>query len=368
MPFSIIRDDITRVRADVIVNTANPHPVYGRGTDHAVYMAAGAEKLLAERKKIGEIAVGEAAVTPAFDLPARYIIHTVGPVWRGGTENEFALLASCYRKSLLLAKQLGAASIATPLISAGNYRFPKAEALDIALREIKSFLEDEEDIIVTLVVFDKRVYELSSELEEGVTAYIDEKTAGLIYEAEYDNDESLGSVMMNAPSYNMPFEDAMPSAGAAPAAGSAPKAEAAPKAKKKKLFLPSLPAGRRKKRKLDELERNLGESFQECLFRHIYEQGLTNAEVYKKANIDRKLFSKIQKNKDYHPKKQTALAFAFALELNPDETRDLIGRAGYALSDSNMFDLIIEYCLEKGIYDLFTVNAILFDRDQMLLG
>ena len=353
MPFQIIREDITKVRADAIVNTANPHPTYGRGTDYAVYKAAGEEKLLAERKKIGEIAVGEAAVTPAFGLSAKFIIHTVGPVWKGGTENEFADLSSCYRKSLLLAKQLGCESIATPLIAAGNYGFPRKEALDIALDEIKSFLDDEDDIDVTLVVFDKSVYEISSELEDGVTAYIDEKTAKQLYESEYLN--GYGPSADKVPSYNSYV-------------GSAPSAEGLPKASaKRKIGLPSFGFGRRK-RKLEDLDKNLGESFQECLFRHIGEAGLSNAEVYKKANIDRKLFSKIQKDKYYHPKKQTALAFAFALQLNLDETCDLIGRAGYALSDSNLFDLIVGYCIEKGIYDLFTVNAILFDKDQMLIG
>ena len=176
MPFRIIRNDITKVRADAIVNTANPEPAYGSGTDGAIYRAAGEEKLLAERRKIGRIKTGEAAVTPAFALPAKYIIHTVGPAWLDGNHGEFEELASCYRKSLLLARQLGCESIAFPLISTGVYGFPKDRALQIALEEIEEFLSANE-MDVTLVVFDKSSFDLSSSLVAEVGQYIDDHYA-----------------------------------------------------------------------------------------------------------------------------------------------------------------------------------------------
>ena len=173
MPFKIIRNDITKVHADAIVNTANPDPTYGAGTDAAIYRAADEKKLLAERRRIGRLGAGEAAVTPAFNLKAKYIIHTVGPVWVDGEHREFELLASCYRKSLQIARRLHCRSIAFPLISTGTYGFPREKALTIALDQISSFLEEEE-MDVTLVVFDRKTFELSSQLRKDVSQYIDE--------------------------------------------------------------------------------------------------------------------------------------------------------------------------------------------------
>ena len=173
MPFKIIRNDITKVHADAIVNTANPDPTYGAGTDAAIYRAAGEKKLLAERRRIGRLEAGEAVVTPAFNLKAKYIIHTVGPVWVDGKHREFELLASCYRKSLQIARHLHCTSVAFPLISTGTYGFPREKALNIALDQISSFLEEEE-MDVTLVVFDRKTFELSSELRKDVSQYIDE--------------------------------------------------------------------------------------------------------------------------------------------------------------------------------------------------
>lgn len=184
MPFKIIRNDITKVKADVIVNTANPEPRYASGTDVAIYKAAGADDLLAERKKIGRIAPGEAAVTAAFALPAKYIIHTVGPAWIDGQHGEYDILRSCYRKSLLLAEQLGCESVAFPLIATGVYGFPKDQALEIALSVIREHLESS-DIHVTLVVFGRSAYQLASGLTDRVEEYIDENYVVQQTEAEY---------------------------------------------------------------------------------------------------------------------------------------------------------------------------------------
>ena len=343
MPFNIIQGDITKISADIIVNTANPMPVFGRGTDMAIYSAAGREQLLEVRSKIGEISVGETAVTDAFDLPAKKIIHTVGPVWHGGNSGEYEKLASCYRKSLILAKQLGAESIAFPLISSGTYRFPKDRALGVALSEIKNFLDDEE-MDVTLVVYDRQIYELSEELSADVRAFIAGRNKPPVTGNVYASNSAPMMEMELMLDYAAPAQE---------------KAAAKPR---RKLFK------RKEAKKIADLPKALGESYRDCLFRLIDERGMTDAEVYKKANIDRRLFSKIRSSADYHPKKPTVMALAMALELDMYETKDLAGRAGIALSDASLFDLIIEYCIENRIYDIFTVNSILFEYDQPLLG
>lgn len=448
MPFRIIRDDLTRVSADAIVNTANPKPVYADGTDRAIYMAAGADELLAERKKIGKIGRGEAAVTKAFHLNARFIIHTVGPVWQGGDHGEFETLRSCYRKSLLLAEQLGCQSIAFPLISTGIYGFPREKALEIALNCFREHLEFS-DIEITLVVFDRKSVALSSELVDDVEQFIDERyvahqleeemTSGRISasaaaerremnrrrreessvyipaeardseiesaDAMLDSeigsaDDLLGSTTgslaedaepsvdftLYAPTANVPRE-ASPKAGSRPSLkpglkpipkfGSGPsvkadskpstKADSEPSSKtdsetadvfqgKKPAKAPALRRG-----SLQDVIGNVGETFQQRLLRMIDERSYTDSEVYKKANIDRKLFSKIRCNADYNPSKKTVISLALALQLNLDETVDLLARAGFALSPSSKSDLIIEYCIEKEYYNVIDVNMLLFE-------
>ena len=381
MPFQIIREDITRVKADAIVNTANPGPRVGRGTDHDVYCAAGYEQLLEARKKIGEIARGEAAVTDAFGLPAKYLIHTVGPVWRGGTDGEQKTLASCYRKSLLLAEQLGCGSIVFPLISAGTYGFPKDLALETALGEFRRFLEDHE-MEITLAVYDRSAYELSAQLVDSVKAFIDDRYIGrknqeLLAESAADFDQSLSDHDISAFPSNLNEEDDWITGVHSEPSYSFRR----PRRERPQGFGTQLPAPaplpsaaaseterKARKQSLKDLIRHTGDSFQTRLFSLIDKKALTDAEVYKKANLDRKLFSKIRCNPEYLPKKKTAVALAMALELNMDETLDLLGRAGIALSDSSRFDLIIMYCIENRIYDLFTVNALLFEYDQPLLG
>ena len=441
MPFSIIRNDITKVAADAIVDTANPQPVIGAGTDSAIYKAAGAELLLAERRKIGAIHPGEAAVTPAFALPAKYIIHTVGPAWQGGEAGEFETLASCYRKSLLLAKQLGCESVAFPLISTGTYGFPKDKALSVAMETIEEFLQGD-DLDVTLTVLNKEAFTLSQDLLDDVQSYIDDRTAEMLHQMEY------------SASYSALFKDGMaderrdakaarpssapPMAQAAPQGGPTSGPQSKPKFRPKKgkgLFgkLASLgkkdadaastqempdafeppyedsaasltadsaaedteilyaktfsysEAGTEKTAEanaafasgaaaplstesLPDRMAHLGDTFQERLLHLIDEQDLTDPEVYKKANLDRKLFSKIRSNAAYRPSKNTVLALAIALELDLAQTKDLLARAGFAFSPSSRFDLIVQYCFEKRIYDIFEVNALLFQYDQPLLG
>ncbi len=358
MPFQIIRNDITKVKADAIVNTANPKPRIGRGTDSAIYAAAGEEQLLAERRKIGEIAPGEVASTEAFNLDAKYIIHTVGPAWVDGNHGERDILHSCYEKSLALAAELKCKSIAFPLIAFGVYGFPKDEALNIALAEIGKFLLTHE-MKVILVVFDRKALELSEQLVGGIEQYIDEHSAHMIRETEYGGDyaanirrretarmeeaEELLFHGMAVPADELEEEvddDTLPPIGIPDVAG----------------------------KSLDEVLGGAGETFQQRLFKLIDASGMDDVTVYKKANIDRKVFSRIRCKADYKPKKKTAVAFAVALELDLPTTLDLLSRAEIAFSPSSRFDLIVTYFITNKNYDIYEINAALFKYGQPILG
>ncbi len=361
MPFQIVRNDITKVKADVIVNTANPKPVIGSGTDSAIYRAAGEEQLLAERKKIGDIARGEVAATPAFALSAKYIIHTVGPVWVDGKHGERDILHSCYAKSLALAKELKAKSIAFPLIATGVYGFPKDEALDIALAEIGGFLLKHE-MKVTLVVFDKKSFQLSSQLMSEIEEYIDEHGVGIAREIEYGGEDYRNdprrireqrrrleiSEISNsiASSYGLPFMyDEAPNAA--------------------EPFVSALDI---KGKTLEEVLGHRGKSFQQKLFELIDERNLKDTTVYTQSNITKSIFSNIRCKKNYMPKKNMVLALAVGLKLDMAEMVDLLGRAGYALSPSNKADLIVSYFVENKKYNIDLINATLFEYGFDILG
>jgi len=361
VPFQIIRNDITRVKADVIVNTANPKPVIGDGTDSAIYRAAGEEALLAERVKIGDIAPGQAAATPAFNLPAKYIIHTVGPVWIDGNHNERETLRDCYDHSLSLAAELKAESIAFPLISTGVYRFPKDEALDIATDAIGKFLLTHE-MNVTLVVFNREAFVLSRELIGEIDQYIDEHGVALAEEREYGGmSESLrrrmndASIRLDMDTISAPerMEDILPCEEDLFSA----REEQRPAAKEISQVV-----------SLDDMIQNTGKSFQQKLFDLIDEKEMDDVTVYKGAYVSRKVFSSIRCKKDYKPKKQTAIALGLALHLNMSEMEDLLARAGFAFSPSSKSDLIIQFCIHKGIYDLMEVDKILFKYKQPTLS
>ena len=381
MPFSIIRNDITKVKADAIVNTANPEPRYAAGTDAAIYKAAGAEELLAEREKIGRIAPGEAAVTSAFQLQAKYIIHTVGPAWIDGEHGEFDILRSCYRKSLLLADQLGCKSIAFPLIATGIYGFPKDKALEIALSVIREHLENSE-LNVILVVFGSSSYQIASGLAEQIEEYIDDNYVSAQTEKEYgaladDLDDARRrrqlwerDLYVGSANFASPPNAAPPPGDAAPSTGKRKDKKTAKlfHAAKESVSELYAPKPNEKKASLEDVVNNLGESFQHRLLRMIDERGMTDPEVYKRANVDRKLFSKIRCSEDYIPKKRTIVALAIALRLNLDDTKDLLASAGLVLTNNSKADVIVSFCIENGIYDIFEVNALLFKFDQPILG
>ena len=331
MPFEILRNDITKMIADAIVNTANPRPVIGSGVDSMLHQAAGPE-LLRARQAIGPIAVGEAAVTDAFALHAKFVIHTVGPVWQGGGCGEEALLRRCYDNALRLAAERKCRSIAFPLISSGNYGFPKDKALQVAIAAFSAFLMENE-MQIYLVVFDRGAYRLSEQLFQGVASYIDQHYVDSCELATY---------------------------GAAPRRGRRRLDRCMEVCESMAMPRPSM--------SLEDFLKAKDSGFTQRLRELILEKGLKNSAVYKRANISKQLFSKIINDPDARPTKPTAIALALALELDLEGTRDLIGRAGYALTNSSTFDLIIRYFIERKQYNVVEINIALYEFDQSLLG
>ena len=328
MPLEIVRNDITKMKVDAIVNAANETLLGGGGVDGCIHRAAGPE-LLAECRTLGGCKTGDAKITKAYRLPCQYVIHTVGPVWNGGSHGERELLVSCYRTSLALAKEHDCETVAFPLISSGIFGYPKDQALRVAVDTISEFLA-ENDMTVYIVIFDRAAYQIGNKLFADIAAYIDDHyvdTHTNLRRERARRKDVAESRLLTA------YEDA-----------------------------PMAASG------LDEALAHLDAGFSETLLKLIDRSGKKDAEVYKKANIDRKLFSKIRNNPDYKPSKPTAVAFAIALELSLPETRDLIARAGYALSPSSKFDVIIEYFIMRRDYDIFKINEALFAFDQSLLG
>ena len=329
MPFKIVRNDITKIPCDAIVNAANSSLLGGGGVDGAIHRAAG-KGLFLECMKLHGCKTGQAKMTGGYNLPCKYVIHTVGPVWRGGSHGEKEFLQSCYKNSLALAKENHCESVAFPLISSGIYGYPKQQAFNIAVETIKQFLEENE-MDITLVIFDKASFDLSKEYSDNIREYISQN-----YVDEHTDRSTRfsGSFSRKA---SAPILAVCEESAVCDDIG-------------------------------DFIKNQIDESFTEMLLKKIDEKGMTDVQCYKKANIDRKLFSKIRSDRLYKPKKETAIAFAIALELSLDETKDMLMKAGFALSHSSKFDIIIEYFLMKEIYDIYRINETLFEFDQKLLG
>lgn len=321
MPFTIVRQDITRMQVDAIVNAANTELLMGSGVCGAIFNAAGAPRMQAACDSISPIHTGGAAITPGFDLPAKYVIHAAGPVYHhwNGEENE-RLLRSAYTESLKLACVYNCESIAFPLISSGIYGYPKDEALQVAISAIRDFLVNYE-MDVYLVIFDKTTFEISETLLCAVASYIDDNYVDLQHIRRRELLDVERKAMLSQP----------------------------------------VP-------KLEDMMDALSEPFHVALLHLIDAKGKTDPEVYKRANIDRKLFSKIRMGNGYIPGKRTILALAIALELTLEETDSLLKKAGYALSDSQKFDVIVAFFIVNRKYDIFEINQVLFEYNQPLLG
>lgn len=379
MPFKIIRGDITKLRCDAIVNATDTVLSGGGGVDLAIHSAAGRE-LKKACGKLGGCKTGEAKITWGYKLPCQYVIHTVGPIWKGGNNGEEDQLRSCYKNSLALAVKYGCKSVAFPLISSGVYNYPKDKAINIAIDEISSFLMNNDDIDISIVVFDKKSYAISEKLFSDIKSYIDDN-----YAEEHSEQSRL-----------LPFSDGERASGRrsdiqytmplpmSDEPASVPRATPAPRPTPGPRSAP-VPCGASEPQirakhsydedssfnmfgTLDEAMKNIDESFSQMLLRKIDEKGMTDAQCYKRANVDRKLFSKIRTDINYKPRKTTAVAFALALELGIDETKEMLNKAGYSLSRSSKFDIIVEYFINKGNYNVFDINEALFAFDQSLIG
>lgn len=324
MPFLIIRNDITKVHADAIVNTANEDLLEGSGTSKSIYVAAGEEQLNKACAEIGHCDLGKAVITPAFHLDAKYIIHAVGPIWDDGYSNEEQTLYSAYMESMKLAAEYQCESIAFPLISSGNYGYPKNQAMKVAISAISDFLMEHE-MLVYMVLYDSESLAISQKLFASIEEYIDDNYV--------DENDSIMAMPRNR--FTMPC---------------APMPQAFPG------------------KSLDSIMDHLEETFSQMLLRLIDERGFKDSAVYKKANVDRRHFSKIRNDVDYAPAKKTVIAFAIALELSLDETLDLLKSAGFTFSNSSKFDVIMCYFIENENYDLFEINEVLFTYGLPLLG
>ena len=341
MPLKIIRNDITKVECDAIVNAANTTLLGGGGVDGAIHKAAG-KGLLAECKNLGGCKAGQAKITKAYKLPCKHVIHTVGPKWTGGENGERELLESCYKESLNVALNYNCESIAFPLIASGVYGYPKDKALKVAVNTITEFLIDH-DMLVYIVVFDKSAFQISEKLFSDIASYIDDRYV----DTHFIYNRSRPAIDFDDELTESQAIDFGICKAAAPCSTSAPKS---------------------KSTSLEDMVNHIDESFSQMLLRKIDEKGITDAQCYKKANVDRKLFSKIRNDINYRPSKTTAIAFAIALELSLADTKDMLMKAGFALSHSNKFDIIIEYFITPENYNIFEINEALFAFDQSLLG
>ena len=345
MPFKIVRNDITRMQVDAIVNTANEEPTYSTGVDTAIYMAAGKEDLLEARKNIGAMREGEVAITPGFQLPAKYIIHAVSPCYVDGTYEEEEKLRSCYKKSLELASENKCESIAFPLISTGNFGYPKEEAMRIAVDEINAFLLKNE-MLVYLVVFDAKSTELGKKLNPALEAYIDNN-----YVCEQEEKEYGGRCFAPVPNATLECNTCMVES----CKMQAPTSDEEDWDDEEDFF----DFLEEHEFALNERMQHMADTFQEYLFYLIEMKGLTNAEVYKRAIITKQLFSKIKLNPQYHPDKGTAIRLCVGARLSLDETVDLLARAGYALSPCDKRDIIFSFFIENEVYDMIEIDIAL---------
>ena len=360
MPLKIVRNDITKMQVDAIVNTANEAPIYSDGTDRAVYKAAGEEALLKERSKIGYLEEGDAAITPGFNLPAKYIIHAVSPYYEGGQNGEEEKLRSCYKKSLALALENGCKSIAFPLIATGGFGYPKEEGLRIAVDEINAFLL-KHSMLIYLVVFDEKATRLAKNLYSDLESYIDENYVNLQEEVEYGGNFCTRSLEPKMDLWQILKNKACVSRSVE-ATGEADVWEA------DEFYEESCEESyedsyedfyEENESALKERMQHMSDTFQEYLLYLIKEKGMANSEVYRRAIITKQLFSKIKLNAKYHPDKGTAMRLCVGAKLNLDETKDLLARAGYALSPCDKRDIIFSFFIEHEVYDMIEIDIAL---------
>ena len=368
MPLQIIRQDITKMRVDAIVNTTNEEMVGCSGVDLAIHTLAG-EELDKECETLAPLGLGEAKISGAYNLPCKYIIHTSGPVWYGGAYGEVDALRSCYLESLKRAVEYNCKTVAFPLISAGVYRFPKDQVLKFAIQTITEFLFEHE-LTVYICVYDKESYSFSQKLFQDIQAFIDDE-----YVAERDEEYYFDYDADDAEEYDVDYDDIYYVSEAPDEYEERDDSEPyfSECARPSRIFASEISEKSTRSeipqsRSLRDFLNEKDISFREMLFELIDKSGMTDVECYKRANVDKRVFSKIKSNKDYRPSKQTAVAFAISLKLDFNATQELLATAGMTLSKSSTFDKIVLYFIQAGNYDIFEINEALFEFDQKLLG
>ena len=329
MPLTIIRNDITKVKADAIVNTANPQPAIGGGTDMAIYMAAGKEKLLKARELIGDIKPGDAIETSAYNLDAKFIIHTVCVAWEDDNKVALDTLKSCYQNSLKLAAELNCKSIAFPLIGTGVYGIPHNEAVEIARTVSKRFLKETgSDMKIMLVVFDKESFESTAAIAKKIKQYIDDNYVENAVVDEYGLTEEDRDVLSML------------------------------RRRRERLF-----SGRNShhndRKELERIYDDAAKSFCLKAFELADEKKIKDPELYGgkyQKYFSKQVLSAMRGNINYHPAKYVCVVICLVLKLNLYETLDLMERAGYTLSRSRKADVVIRACIENGIHDYDEIN------------
>jgi len=357
MPFAIVQHETVNMNVDAIVNTADSESSIAYGCNARFYQKAGLQ-LLKQRKKIGTISLGDAAVTPAYDLKAKYVIHVAEPIWIDGMRGEEALLRHCYDKALTLALKNKCESIAFPLLASENHGFTQSHALQIAIAAFRCFLIEHE-MQIYLVISDRDSFKLPGNIVQSVASFIDKH---YIQENIFDEYSAADNMFVKGNDLyrikNNQKDNKLVRAKLFPRLRDTDQ----------KCAAMAVPVEKSLPEDLDDILQSLDAGFSETLLQLIDRSGKSDVEIYKKANIDRKLFSKIRSNPTYKPSKNTALAFAIALELDLDETKDFLARAGFALSHSSKTDLIVEYFILQNNYDMFTLNEVLFHYDLPTLG
>lgn len=399
MPFTIERNDLASVSADAIVVAANEDLQITGGVGEAVAKAAGFTNVQEACNAIGHCPTGSAVATPAFDLPAKVIIHAVGPIWQGGSQNEVALLRDVYDAALSCAAENNAHSIALPLLSVGIYGFPADISLSVAQNAIHDYL-DSHDTEIRLVLFDRTALQAGLSSYDRIAEYIDDVYVDKQLDARKKarRTETLSDAFLAAAGTAYGALSASPSAvsptAASPSAAILSSLFSSRKDTEKETSEDLEGADTQdsveavyegpltenynyeeslaretpsKSSSLSDLLDSLDASFSTTLLALIDTKGMTDAQVYKRANMSRQLFSKIRSDTFYKPTKKTVLALAIALELDLSTTEDLLRRAGFALSHSNKADIIVEYFIKNNQFDIFEINATLYAFDQPIL-
>ena len=336
MPLYLKKGDITAMHCDAIVNATDVYLSGSGGADRMIHEAAGFGLSL-ECMKLGGCDVGKAVITKGYELNAKYVIHTVGPIWSDGSIFEQELLASCYKNSLLLALEYSCETVAFPLISAGTFDFPEDDAMRIAKESIEDFLSEHE-MTVYLVAYRSHTYNMGAKLFSEVSRFVENRFYGDDY-----------SACASAPMVNMHECDYIPKPTVS-------------------IFRPKLTEKKAAASGLGDRLKHVDEGFAEMLTRKIEERGMTNADCYNKAGITKSVFSKIKNNPEYRPTKPTVAGFVLALELPLDEAKEMLSKAGYSLSHSSKFDIILEWFIENRNYSIFDINEVLLEHDQQLIG